>query len=341
VVFSSGFGDFTPSFVKAFYALRFSKVMSDPNPYAPPESEIIASTSRAIVRDGKYLAIGRNAVFPRRCVKCNAPTTRSCFVYLSRKENIHVGICERHERSKVRREFFQILFFKAAILVMFVSSLLDVDPSNSSLMVLVPMVSILIIARGGVRVARKNESMVWLNGIGREFLESFPSSKETLTQPLVEEPMLPSHEEKLGEPAGAVWRQGDIVGCDREAVFPRRCVMCNDAADEPFMQELVCPPFFMTQRAMIRVRLCKPHVQKLERQKKIRGMAGHAVSALLMVRIFELNSSAVWYCPALLLAYMIVFRRVGLQAVKIEDAKLWIKGCGKPFLDSLPASPQI
>ncbi|HXT58671.1 MAG TPA: hypothetical protein VN699_08545 [Pirellulales bacterium] len=107
--------------------------MSDVNPYAPPQHDVVleamlAEPGGGIWREGKLLVMHKNAVLPDRCVKCNQPAyggrlkrslsyhhpavyvliLAGLWVYiivaliLRHTAKIQIGICERH-RNKRRR----------------------------------------------------------------------------------------------------------------------------------------------------------------------------------------------------------------------------------------------
>jgi len=105
--------------------------MSDVNPYAPPQHDVVleamlAEPGGGIWREGKLLVMHKNAVLPDRCVKCNQPAyggrlkrslsyhhpavyvliLAGLWVYiivaliLRHTAKIQIGICERHRRKR-------------------------------------------------------------------------------------------------------------------------------------------------------------------------------------------------------------------------------------------------
>lgn len=52
-------------------------LMNDYSPYAPPRAEVTDTREGDIWRQGKLVVTRRDAHFPGRCIKCNAPASNS------------------------------------------------------------------------------------------------------------------------------------------------------------------------------------------------------------------------------------------------------------------------
>jgi F0F1-type ATP synthase assembly protein I len=105
--------------------------MSDVNPYAPPQHDVVleamlAEPGGGVWREGKLLVMHKGAVLPDRCVKCNQPAgggrlkrslswhhpalyfliLASIWIYIivalivRHTAKIQIGICERHRRKR-------------------------------------------------------------------------------------------------------------------------------------------------------------------------------------------------------------------------------------------------
>jgi hypothetical protein len=156
---------------------------------------------------------------------------------------------------------------------------------------------------------------------------------------------------------GGVWRDGKVLVCRRDAVFPPRCVKCNDAAAAPpervklawhnglwylliFLNILIylVVALAVRKRAEVEVGLCSRH-RRRGRLARIIGWGGLAaiVAGVFLGLYFGLGwlagvsmvAIAPWALASVLLSLQ-------LRAAKIGEEELRIRGCGRDFLDTLP-----
>ncbi len=186
--------------------------MSQINPYAPPLAPIepraeMNTATPGLWRDGTMVVVERDAVFPARCVKCNAPVPASrmrernfywhtpalyllvllnlliyAIVALAVRKRVayRVGLCERHVR---RRGFFIALAWSwvpAALVLPFMTQ--DIDLFSMVLLGAI-MTTLVGIIECRVMLARGiNERTVRFSGCGKAFVDSLPpiSARDTL-----------------------------------------------------------------------------------------------------------------------------------------------------------------
>jgi hypothetical protein len=309
--------------------------MSELNPYAPPESEIIAPASTAIWREGKRLVIGRAAVFPKRCVKCNAPATAPAMYLLQYATALHVGLCDFHARRKQRSDFIQSVSLRAMIVLVMAGSLLKLSSGwTGPGMFLLWLAHVLPAARG-IRTVRANQSMVWIEGCGQEFLNSFPDSAESSSNlPATEAPQVAQT-----TPNNEIWRENDLLVFGRNARFPERCVYCNGPIASALLHDLKWPRFRQTEHAVIHVGICQEHLRRVRWRQRITVFGFYGVYALIAVGVLR-RPEPLWFCPLMLVACYLAFFGRSLAAARIDKSTIWLKGCGTAFLDSIPVSPQ-
>jgi len=157
--------------------------------------------------------------------------------------------------------------------------------------------------------------------------------------------------------AGGVWRDGKVLVCRRDAVFPPRCVKCNDEAADPprrvklawhnslwylliFLNVLIylVVALFVRKRAEIEMGLCEKHHRR-GRLALIIGWGGFAaiVAGVFLGLYFGLGwlagASMVAIAPWALFSVLLSLQ---LRAAKIDKDELRIRGCGRDFLDTLP-----
>jgi hypothetical protein len=157
-----------------------------------------------------------------------------------------------------------------------------------------------------------------------------------------------------------LWRDGKILVCTRDAVFPGRCVKCNEPAAEPpkrvklawhgsgwyllvFLNVLIylLVALAVRKRAEVEMGLCARH----KKRGKLALLIGWGGFAAIVAGTFlgaSLNQG--WLaatCLILVLPWAIVSIVLSLQlrAAKIEKEVLRIRGCGGDFLDTLPEYP--
>lgn len=187
--------------------------MSEINPYAPPLAPIeprveVDATTSGLWRDGTMVVVERDAAFPARCVKCNAPVQLSqmrernfhwhtpalyllvllnLLIYVivalavRKRVRYRVGLCERHLR--LRRIFIALAWswLPAVVLLYFVSQ----DINLSVLVFLGAMALTCIgIAESRVMVARGiDDRTVRFSSCGKAFLDSLPPLSARNTPP--------------------------------------------------------------------------------------------------------------------------------------------------------------
>ena len=150
-------------------------------------------------RDGKRVAMDRNAALPDRCFKCNEPadgyrrTVKLTHVPLgtemmvgaiayafAKQARVDVGLCERHRRSRA----INIALFSLAVLGVSIFVFTQVQATDVVLPLLATVGLIggvigLIYAAVGTRLARASQitdTHIWLKGAGEPFLASLPDA---------------------------------------------------------------------------------------------------------------------------------------------------------------------
>ena len=155
----------------------------------------------------------------------------------------------------------------------------------------------------------------------------------------------------------AVWRDGNVLITLPGAEMPQRCVKCNEPADRPTKPRKVYwhhPAIYLLllfniiiyaivaviarRRAFISPGLCEEH-KKRRRVALILAWTGFLGGVLL---VFGAIGSSLGAWGALLGVLLILaavlcglFARV-VYAQKIDKEYVRLKGCGNPFLNSLP-----
>ena len=188
--------------------------MPESNPYAPPLAPVeprveVDATTSGLWRDGTMVVVERDAAFPARCVKCNAPVQPSqmrernfhwhtptlyllvllnLLIYVivalavRKRVRYRVGLCERHLRW--RGIFIAVAWswLPAAILLYFIEQ--DI---NLSLIVFLGAMALTCIGVVGcpVLVARRiDDDDVRFSGAGEAFLDSLPPISARSTPPI-------------------------------------------------------------------------------------------------------------------------------------------------------------
>jgi hypothetical protein len=185
----------------------------DENPYASPVGDAsyypdtMGQSDSGLSRDGKVLVATKNAVFPDRCVKCNAPANgyrlkRKLFwhhpayylfiifcnilVYVvvalivRKTAEYRVGVCPMH-RSK-RRNAILIGWggFLLGVLMLLVGAM-----EESAILAIAGLVFLvvgIICGIAGSRIIspkRIDANYAWLRGAGLEFLDSIETKSTT------------------------------------------------------------------------------------------------------------------------------------------------------------------
>jgi hypothetical protein len=172
------------------------------NRYAPPKAVVEDRGDDAgMWREGKLLVLRKDARFPDRCIKCNAPSVapkRRCslswhspWLYLllflavllyaivamivRKRAVVHVGLCERHQKRVLWGRIIgwgglaiELLLVGAALIA------IDSDYALVALALLAPWLVATIVVNRLVLPQRIDERYVRLKGCGPEFLRSLP-----------------------------------------------------------------------------------------------------------------------------------------------------------------------
>jgi len=150
-------------------------------------------------RDGKRVAMDRNALLPDRCFKCDEPadgyrrTVKLTHVPLgtemmvgaiayafAKQAKVEIGLCERHRRSRA----VNIALFSLAVLGLSIFVFTQVRATDLVLPLLATAGLIggvigLIYAGVGIRLVRATritDTHIWLKGAGEPFLASLPDA---------------------------------------------------------------------------------------------------------------------------------------------------------------------
>ena len=177
--------------------------MTTTNRYAPPKAlvEDREGDGAAMWRDGKVLVLRKDAHFPDRCIKCNAPsvapkrryrlTWHSSGLYLllllavliyvivaalvRKTAVVHVGLCERHQKRVLWGRIIgwgglalEVLLVWAALATPY-----DLCGIVAFLLVIPWLVASLVVNRI-VLAERIDDRIVRLKGCGPEFLRALP-----------------------------------------------------------------------------------------------------------------------------------------------------------------------
>jgi len=154
----------------------------------------------------------------------------------------------------------------------------------------------------------------------------------------------------------AVWADGKKVVAMDGALFPARCVKCNQATSEPGLKRKLYwhhPAFYLLiffqfiiyvivavlvrKRATVEIHLCREH---LDRRRNF--MIGVWVALFLglagLVGGIAENQGLVILAGVVLLIVALILGILArpLATVKIRDKTVWLRGAGKDFLASLP-----
>lgn len=152
-----------------------------------------------------------------------------------------------------------------------------------------------------------------------------------------------------------LWRDGQTAVVALGARFPARCVKCNQPAVEPLKDRevtwhhpalylLILPgliiyalvALIVRKKATVAPGLCAEH-RKRRLTWIAAGWLGPVVAILLMS--FAGGSTEVMSAAFLLILVSVIAAMVKSQIVtpeRIDDGYVYLKGCGEPFLASLP-----
>lgn len=150
-------------------------------------------------RDGKRVAMDRNAVLPDRCFKCDEPaggyrrTVKLTHVPLgtemmigaiayafAKRATVEVGLCERHRRSRaVNIALVSLAIIGASIFIFTQTQSADlVLPLLATAGLIGGVIGLIYAAVGSrvVRATRITDTHIWLKGAGEPFLASLPDA---------------------------------------------------------------------------------------------------------------------------------------------------------------------
>ena len=193
------------------------------------------------------------------------------------------------------------------------------------------------------------------------------TSWEVRILPLMEQrnpyaPSLASMERGIGplsqsEGVG-VWRDGKVLVTSLDAVMPERCVKCNEPADEPTKARKVfwhhpliyllvllnvvlyaVVALIVRKKVIVAAGLCADH--KARRKRSVMLTWAGVLGGIVVMYVGASSSMGVLGVGLgilLILASLLVgliFARI-VHAQKIDNSYVRLRGCGTPFLDSLP-----
>jgi hypothetical protein len=163
----------------------------------------------------------------------------------------------------------------------------------------------------------------------------------------------------VGRPVTA-WRDGSVMVMIPGTEIPHRCVKCNEPADEPTKTRTVywyspwllllillsiiifaIVAMIVRKHAVVSPGLCADH--KKRRRNVIAGAWIGVLAGILLIYAGISTSSAAQSATgmlALLISIVmgIVMGRI-VHAARIDNEYVRLKGCGKPFLETLPDFP--
>ena len=177
--------------------------MTTTNRYAPPKAlvEDREGDGAAMWRDGKVLVLRKDAHFPDRCIKCNAPsvapkrryrlTWHSSGLYLllllavliyvivaalvRKTAVVHVGLCARHQKRVL---WGRIIGWGGLVLEVLLVWAAQTTPYEifgiAAFLLVLPWLLATIWVNRIVLVQRIDDRYVRLKGCGPEFLRSLP-----------------------------------------------------------------------------------------------------------------------------------------------------------------------
>ncbi|MEZ6071813.1 MAG: hypothetical protein R3C10_16515 [Pirellulales bacterium] len=181
------------------------------NPFRAPESsfaevivpatavELPAAASRGLYRDRKLLVAAKGAIFPDRCVKCNAPAEgfrlhralgwhhpavyltvlAGVLVYivlamvLRKSASVHVGLCPVHHKRRNLTMLAAWLTFLAGMVIMFASIVLEsLGLAAFGVVVMLSSVVVGLLKTRVIWPKRIDDNYAWIRGVGEDFLTS-------------------------------------------------------------------------------------------------------------------------------------------------------------------------
>ena len=161
-----------------------------------------------------------------------------------------------------------------------------------------------------------------------------------------------------GLDSSGVWRDGSMMVAIHDAVFPNRCVKCNDIAETErvtrklywhhpviYLLLLFSPLVYGIVATMMRkdVTIDLPLCTKHKSSRKTTIMAGIAMlflGVVLLVASFSAGSPFLFLIAILMKVVGAIVWSVGRRIVtpaKIENSYVWTKGVDREFLRQLPS----
>jgi hypothetical protein len=211
-----------------------TSAMSTFNPYDAPNAELPTGKyagEQGMWREGKILVMSKGTVFPDRCVKCDAPAEGYrlnrdlswhpsvwylmiffpgllfyiiAAMIVRKTAKIRVPLCRRHRAAR-RRDIAIGWLGSLGGIAMFIGGFTVGDSLPEAgraglviggiVLLLAPMIYGSLRARVVVPT-RIDESMVWLKGVGPEFLAALPDAAAHANAAWIE-PANPKAEDKL------------------------------------------------------------------------------------------------------------------------------------------------
>lgn len=177
--------------------------MTTTNRYAPPQAvvEDLGGDGTGMWREGKVLVMHKDAHFPDRCIKCNAPSVapkrryrlswHSSGLYLllflalllyvivaaivRKTAVVHVGLCERHQKRVLWGRIIGWGGLVLEVLLVWAATATPYDVFGIVAFVLaVPWLIASVVVNRLVLPQRIDDKFVRLKGCGPEFLRSLP-----------------------------------------------------------------------------------------------------------------------------------------------------------------------
>ena len=177
------------------------------NPYAAPKAalEVAHAEDQSLWRSGKILVCRRDAVFPARCIKCNAPAQAPpvrykfswhhsawyllVFLYLvvyllaalivRKRAELHVGLCARHARRRLLAQVVTWGGFATVMAMVYLIIVGRIDalfPYMYSAFAAWAVASVALPPR--LQPVRIDKKMVRIKGCGSAFLDTLPEYVE-------------------------------------------------------------------------------------------------------------------------------------------------------------------
>jgi hypothetical protein len=157
-----------------------------------------------------------------------------------------------------------------------------------------------------------------------------------------------------------VWRDGSVMVMLPGAEIPHRCVKCNEPADEPTKTRTVSwynpwllllilagiivwaiVVMFARKHAVVSPGLCAEHKRR-RRNVIAAAWIGVLAGILLMYAGISTSSSAqgaIGFVATLISIVLGIAMGRVVHAARIDDQYVRLKGCGEPFLETLPDFP--